>query len=106
MSHLTSLNQLHGKDCIYIHHDSFAMYLNFLSIHVQGIAPRGGTLSSRLHSLLEATSSIDDGHSLGDLWEMISYAGYAQFSPYTFSKLVRRLGQKTSGWETTHHAIS
>ena len=44
MSHLTSLNQVHGKDCIYVHHVSFTMYFYFLTIHVQGIAPRGGTL--------------------------------------------------------------
>ena len=87
MSHLTSLNQVHGKDFIFVHHDSFSMYLHFLTIHVQGIAPRGGTLSSRLHDLLEAISSIDDGHFVVDLGEMISYAWYSQFSPYTIHLL-------------------
>ena len=82
MSHLTSLNQVHGKDCIFVHHDLFIMYSNFLTIHVQGIAPRGGTLFSRLKGLLEAIRIIDNGHSLGYHGEMIPYAGYAQFSPY------------------------
>ena len=87
MSHLTIFNQVHGKDCIYVHHDSFTMYFHFLIIHVQDIYPTGGTISSRLHGLLEAIDNDYDGHSLGDLGEMISYAWYAQFAPYTIHLL-------------------
>ena len=34
MSHLTILNQLHGKGFIYVHQDSLTMYLNLLNMHV------------------------------------------------------------------------
>ena len=34
MCHPTSLNQVHGKDCIFLHPDSFTMYFHFLTIHV------------------------------------------------------------------------
>ena len=64
MSYLTSLNQVYGKDCISKHHDIFTIYLHFLTTHVQGIAPRRGTLSYSLHGLLGAISSDEDGNSL------------------------------------------
>ena len=82
MSHLTSLNQVHGKGCMYVHHDSLTMYLYFLTIHVQGISPRGGTLSYILHGLLGAISSDKYGHSLGGFWEMVPYSGCAQLTPH------------------------
>ena len=107
MSHSICMSKTYGKDTVWLHSDLYNEYMNSLTIYVQDIASRRRIIPSRLHGLLEAISSIDDGHSLGGLREMISYAGYAQFAPYTntLSKLVRRLRQQRSGWEATHHAI-
>ena len=45
MSHFTSLLKVHGKDCVFVHNDPLTDYLYFLAIHVQFIAPKGGTLT-------------------------------------------------------------
>ena len=71
MSYLTDSNQLCGKDCISEHHDIFTIYFYFLTTHVEGIAPRGGTLSYFLHGLLGVMSNGDVDHSLEDFGKMM-----------------------------------
>ena len=75
MSYLTSFNQVYGKYCISEHHDIFTIYLHFLNTHVQGIAPRGGTLSYLLHGLLGAMNNDDVDHSLEYFGEMMYSSG-------------------------------
>ena len=82
MRYFTILFKVNGKGCVYVHHDSLTIYFYSLAIHVQVISLRGGTLSYSLHGLPGAISNDEDGHSLGDMGEMISYSGCAQFSPH------------------------
>ena len=82
MRHFNSLMKVHAKSCISMYYDSLTMYLYLFSIHVHAISPRGGTLSYRLHGLLGAISSDEDGHSLIDFVEMVRYSGYAQLTPH------------------------
>ena len=81
MSYLTRLNQVYGKDCISKHHDILTIYLHFLTTHMQGIAPREGTLSYWLHELFEIMSSDDVDHSLGYFLEMMYSSWCASLTP-------------------------
>ena len=83
MSHSICMRKAYGKDHVWLHNDLYNEYVNCLTIYVQAIAPRRNIIPSRLHGLLEAISSIDDGHSLGGLGEMIYYARHDHFAPYT-----------------------
>ena len=82
MSHFTIFLNVHGKDCVCVHNDPITEYLYFFVIHVQFIAPKGGTLSYRLLGPFGAIRSDGDGHSVGYSGEMISYLGCAQLTPH------------------------
>ena len=82
MSHFTSLPKVNGKDCVFVHNDPLIEYLYFLSIHLQFIAPKGGTLFYIILGPFGSISSDEDIHSQGDFGEMIYYLGCAQLTPH------------------------
>ena len=71
MSYLANLKEVYDKHCIAKPHDVFIIYFHFINIHVQVLAPRGGTFSYGLHEPLWAINNGDVGHSLGDTGEMM-----------------------------------
>ena len=76
------MRKTYGKDTVWLHNYLYK-YVHSLTIYVQDIAPRRSILSSRIHGLLEAISSICDGHSLEGLGEIVSFSEHAHFAPYT-----------------------
>ena len=70
---------------------------------------KGGTLFFRLHDLLGAISSDEDGHSLGYFGEMMSYSGCAQLAPHIIHILqaCERIGEarKWLGNHLSYHIL-
>ena len=81
LGHSICMRKTYGKGIFYLNNDLYNVYMHPLTIHVQDVAPMRSILSSRLHGLLEAMSSIDD-HSLGGLGEEMYYREHAHFVPY------------------------
>ena len=72
MSYSLCMRKTYGKGVDYLHDNLYNVCMYPLTIYVQDVAPMRSILSSRLHGLLEAMSSIDD-HSLGGLGEEMYY---------------------------------
>ena len=98
MSHSICMDKTYGKGIICLHNDLYNVYVQPLTIYVQDISQGRGILPSRLHCLPEAIRSIGDGHSLGGLGEIVSFAEHAHFAPYPIHFL-------QSCEEATHYFI-
>lgn len=92
MSHSIFMSKTYGKGIVCLHNDLYNVYVQPLTIYVQDISQGRRIIPSRLHGLHEAISSIGDGHSLGELVEIVSFAEHAHFSPYTMLALETTLG--------------
>ena len=103
MSHSICMSKTYGKVIVCLHNDLYNVYMHPLTIHVQDVTPRRSILFSRLHGLLEAISSVGDGHSLGGLGEALYFAKHAHFAPYTihFLQTCEEIGVE-SKWLRSH----
>ena len=64
-----------------MHNDLQDEYFHSFTIHVQAIAPSGGTLPYKIHGQIGAINSVEHSHSLGGFREMTCHSGCTPLAP-------------------------